>query len=186
MWGCPTRPGRSTQATRLTYRTTSFEGAVSLATRLFDNLSHDGKRVRVLVRIKPGGRGAPSLEERKARDAAARLLLVMSLDSTSGNACRPLLWKFSIDLAWLIRPGDVNDPFELALSRRPRRRASSGQLREDIAHWLASRVYEHGRVDAAVNEATHRYPVSEKTVQNIWKRDAEHKVKNGSRTSTCN
>ena|SRR5262245_1879965 len=52
---------------------------------LFDILSHNGEEARVLRRIKPGGRAGPSLEERKARDAASRLLLVMSLGS-SGEA----------------------------------------------------------------------------------------------------
>ena len=62
-----------------------FEADVTLAAGLFDILSHNGEEARVLRGIKPGGRAGASLEERKARDAASRLLLVMSLGS-SGEA----------------------------------------------------------------------------------------------------
>jgi len=121
-----------------------FEDDLSLAAGLFDTLTRDDKGVIVSDRIKPGGRGRPSLDEQKARDAAARLLMVISRGDC-GEACQRSLRRFCADLAALFRSDDdVAEPFELVLSRRPGRKAPSIQFYESIASSLSGRFTKTG------------------------------------------
>ena len=151
-----------------------LEGDLGLAAKLFDHLSHDDKGVTLTDRIEPGGRGGPSFDEQKARDAAARLLRARRAAGEAGRnwgeACRDALEEFYWDLAGLIESGSGGDALELVLRRRsgPKGRQSS-RLRESISRSLTYRIYGDGwPVEAAVRDVEDKHGVSEKTVWNIW------------------
>jgi hypothetical protein len=151
-----------------------LEGDLGLAAKLFDHLSHDDKGVTFANRIEPGGRGGPSFDEQKARDAAARLLRARRAAGEAGRnwgeACRDALGEFYWDLARLIESGSGGDALELVLRRRPGPKArQSNRLRESISRSLVYRVYGDGwPVEAAVRDVKDKHGVSEKTVWNIW------------------
>jgi hypothetical protein len=159
-----------------------LEGDLGLAAKLFDHLSHDDKGVIFANRIEPSGRGRPSLDEQKARDAAARLLRARRAAGEAGRnwgeACRDALEEFYWDLASLIesRSGgyalELGDALELVLRRRPGPKAhQSSQLRESISRSLVYRVYGDGwPVEVAVRDVKDKHGVSEKTVWNIWRK----------------